>query len=84
MARSGVIAAMLVTLVAAAVVAEASERSGSGIAHCMGECYFDCTQTKIFTDGECKKDCVFACAKYGNAKKFRDQDDDTKFFPSWI
>ncbi|KAL1540627.1 hypothetical protein AAHA92_24951 [Salvia divinorum] len=76
MARNGVIAALLVALVS---VAEASERS-----HCMGECYFDCTQTKIFTDGECKKDCVFACAKYGNAKKFRDQDDDTKFFPSWI
>ncbi|KAL1547102.1 hypothetical protein AAHA92_23615 [Salvia divinorum] len=81
MARIGVIAAAV--LVVAAAAAAAAERSG-GAAQCMAECYFDCAQIKIFSDGECKRDCVFACAKHGNVKKLRDQDDDYKFFPYWI
>ena len=85
MARNGVIAAVLVVGLMAAAAAVA-ERSGSAAAYCMAECYFDCTPIKIFSDSECKRDCVFACAKYGNGngKKLRDQDDDYKFYPSWI
>lgn len=77
-------AALLVALVAVATAAaavEAAERSGN--AHCMAECYFDCSQIKIFSDEECKKECVFACAKNGGGRNSR-KDYDTEFFPSWI
>ncbi|KZV40843.1 hypothetical protein F511_29195 [Dorcoceras hygrometricum] len=50
--------------------------------HCMAECFFDCTQIKIFTDGECKRECVFACARHNIRKT--SEDDETKFFPPWI
>lgn len=85
MARNDVAnAALIVTLVVAAtaaVVAEAAERNGNS--HCMAECYFDCSQIKIFSDEECKKECVFACVKNGVGRNSR-KDYDAEFFPAWI
>lgn len=40
-------------------------------------------QIKIFSDGECKKDCALACAKFAIKKALREEED-AKFFPSWI
>ncbi|KAL8457755.1 hypothetical protein ACS0TY_035574 [Phlomoides rotata] len=70
-------------MVAAVVVpvTEAAERNGN--MNCMTECYFDCTQIKIFSDEECKKECVPACAKYA-IRKASLKEDDNKFFPLWI
>ncbi|KAL3640750.1 hypothetical protein CASFOL_015718 [Castilleja foliolosa] len=81
--RVNVMEAVVVALLAALVIApaaQAAERNGN--LQCMTECYFECTQIKIFTERECKKDCVNACARFFMTKA--DEEDDTKFFPSWI
>ncbi|KAL8457759.1 hypothetical protein ACS0TY_035578 [Phlomoides rotata] len=85
MARSGLIitAALVVALMVATVVpvTEAAERNDN--MNCMAECYYDCTQIKIFSDDECKKECVLACAKYA-IRKASLEEDDNKFVPLWI
>ncbi|KAL7098882.1 hypothetical protein ACP275_09G046500 [Erythranthe tilingii] len=85
MARTPVIPTMImVALVAAlvvAVVAQAAERNGNG--HCMTECYFECMQIKIFNEGECKRECILACARHV-IRKASMEEDDNKFFPLWI
>lgn len=84
MARNGLItAALLVAIVVATVVpaTKAAERNGN--THCMIECYFDCTEIKIFSEAECKKECTLACANHA-IRKTTLQEDDNKFFPLWI
>ncbi|KAL8457756.1 hypothetical protein ACS0TY_035575 [Phlomoides rotata] len=82
MARNGLIimAALMVALVVVPVT-EAAERNGN--VNCMTECYFDCTQIKIFSNDECRKECVHACAKDA-IKKSSSEEDDSKFVPLWI
>ncbi|KAH6821070.1 hypothetical protein C2S53_014980 [Perilla frutescens var. hirtella] len=87
MARIGTVsAALLVALVVAATssttMVDATERNGRNM-HCMPECYTECLQIRIFNEGECKKDCALSCARYAIKKALREEDD-TKFFPSWI
>lgn len=85
MARSGVITiALMVALVVATTVVpaiEAAERNGN--THCMTECYFDCTQIKIFSDDECKKECILSCARHA-IRRASLEEDDNKFVPLWI
>lgn len=81
MARNGWIVVVAV-LVVALIGAEAAERNGN--AYCMEDCYSECMQIRIFNEGECKKDCSIACAKYAMKKALREEEDYAKFFPSWI
>ncbi|KAL8497013.1 hypothetical protein ACS0TY_020629 [Phlomoides rotata] len=77
-------AALVVALMVVATVVsvtEAAERNGN--MNCMAECYFDCMQNKFFSDDECKKECVLACAKYA-IRKATLEEDDNKFVPLWI
>ncbi|KAL3639354.1 hypothetical protein CASFOL_017261 [Castilleja foliolosa] len=77
--RLNLMIAIVVALVVAPV-AQAAERNVD--LHCMTECYFECNQIKIFSERECKKDCVNACARLFMTKA--DEEDDTKFVPLWI
>ncbi|KAL8457765.1 hypothetical protein ACS0TY_035584 [Phlomoides rotata] len=76
-----IIPVVLMVALVVVPVTEATERNGNS--NCMTECYFDCTQIKIFSDDECKKECVLACTKYAIRKASLEQDDN-KFFPLWI
>ncbi|GER43687.1 plant thionin family protein [Striga asiatica] len=67
-----VLAAVLVAM-AVAVVAEENVNM-----QCMRECYFDCTQIKIFSESECKKECVLGCARYFVRKAAEEDDDNNK------
>ncbi|KAG8377247.1 hypothetical protein BUALT_Bualt08G0008400 [Buddleja alternifolia] len=73
---SAVILAALVAALASVVVAEAAERNSN--MHCMTECYFDCMEIKIFSEGECKRECILSCAR--NVLKQTSEDDDNNNF----
>lgn len=82
MARNGSIATVLVAALVVAVAVDAVERSVNS--YCMEDCYNECMHIRIFNEGECKKDCSLACAKYAMKKAMREEEDYAKFFPSWI
>lgn len=83
MTRTRVIAAVIMVALVMIMAAEAVERNGN--VHCMTECYFDCMQIKIFNEGECKRECILACARNVMRKASHDQEeDDSQFFPLWV
>ncbi|KAL6548827.1 hypothetical protein OROHE_008672 [Orobanche hederae] len=82
--RVSVVVAVMVMLLAALVVVAAAAQATEKLVNsrCMTDYYFDCIQIKIFNEGECKRECVVACARY--LMKKRAEEDDSQFFPLWI
>lgn len=81
MARNGLIPAALLVALVVVPARKAAERNGNNT-HCVTECYFDCTQIKIFSKDEFKKECILACS--GHAIRKTSKEDCNKFFPWWI
>ncbi|KAG8377246.1 hypothetical protein BUALT_Bualt08G0008300 [Buddleja alternifolia] len=76
---SAVILAAVMEAAASEVVAEAVERNSN--LHCMPDCYFDCMQIKIFSEAECKRECILSCARNVLKKASEDNHDSNNFFP---
>lgn len=87
MARNGgltaiaLLVAVLVATMALPTTIEAAERNGK--TRCTTECYFECTQIKIFSEEECREECVLACARQ-DIKKASLEENVNKFIPLWI
>ncbi|KAL1540626.1 hypothetical protein AAHA92_24950 [Salvia divinorum] len=77
MARNGVIAAVLMVALAAAMASENTD--------CVSECYTECLQIKIFNEDYCNKECLFSCGGFALRNLSpQDDHDDSTFFPTWI
>ncbi|KAL6572195.1 hypothetical protein OROMI_013153 [Orobanche minor] len=72
---------LVAAIMVAGTTAQVTEKNVN--LQCMTECYFDCTQIKIFSASECKRECAVACARYF-MRKAVEEEDDNKFVPLWI